>query len=82
MKNQKYAIRLLKIAENSPICQRIPNTYSIKFEKIGFETSLRNNKYAEWSDDEKQTNKRLPSQLIRVLHFFSGIVHETDEFEQ
>ena len=24
MKNQKYEIRLLKIAENNPICQRIP----------------------------------------------------------
>ena len=40
MKNQKYAIRLLKIAENNPICQRIPNTYSIKFENIGFDTFL------------------------------------------
>ena len=31
MKNQKYAIRLLKIAENNPICQRIPSTYTVKF---------------------------------------------------
>ena len=82
MKNQKYAIRLLKIAENNPICQRIPNTYSIKFENIGFDTSLWNNKYAEWNEDEKQTNKRHPSQLIRVLHSVSDIVHKTDEFEQ
>ena len=27
IKNQKYAIRLLMIAENNPIFQRIPNTY-------------------------------------------------------
>ena len=53
MKNQKYAIRLLKIAENNPICKRIPNTYSIKYEKVGFDTSLWNNKYAEWNEDEK-----------------------------
>ena len=82
MKNQKYAIRLLKIAENNPIYQRIPNTYSIKFENIGFDTSLWNNKYAEWNEDEKQTNKRHPSQLIRVLHSVSDIVHKTDKFEQ
>ena len=82
MKNQKYAIRLLKIAENNPICQRIPNKYSIKFENIGFDTSLWNNKYAEWNEDEKQTNKRHPSQLIRVLHSVSDIVHKTDEFEK
>ena len=40
MKNKKYRIRLLKIAENNPIFQKIPNTYSVKFEKIGFDTSL------------------------------------------
>ena len=40
IKNQKYTIRLLKIAENNPICQRTPNTYSIKFENIGFDTNL------------------------------------------
>ena len=82
MKNQKYAIRLLKIAENNPICQIIPNTYSIKYENIGFDISLWNNKYAEWKEDEKQTNIRRPSQLIRVLHSISDIVHKTDEFEQ
>ena len=43
---------------------------------------LWNNKYAEWNEDEKQTNKRHPSQLIRVLHSVSVIVHKTDEFEQ
>ena len=31
---------------------------------------------------QKQTNKRYPSQLIRVLHSLSHIVHKTDEFEQ
>ena len=72
----------MKIAENNPICQRIPNTYSIKYENIGFDTSLWNNKYAEWNEDQKQTNKRHPSQLIRVLHSVSDIVHGTDEFEQ
>ena len=36
MKDQKYAILLLKIAENNPICQRIPNTYSIKIRKYRF----------------------------------------------
>ena len=82
MKNQEYAIRLLKIAENNRICQRIPNTYSMKFENIGFDTSLWNNKYAEWNEDEKKTNKRHSSQLIRVLHSVSDIVHKTDEFEQ
>ena len=82
MKNQKYAIRLLKIAENNPICQRIPNTYSIKFENIGFDTSLWNNKYAKWKEDEKQTNKRHPSQLISVLDSVSVIVHKTDKVEQ
>ena len=74
-------LRLLKIAENNPICQRIPNTYSIKYENIGFDTSLWNNKYAEWNEDEKQTNKRHPSQLICVLHSVSDIVYKTDEFE-
>ena len=37
---------------------------------------------AEWNEDEKQTNKRHPSQLIRVLHSVFEIVHKTDEFEQ
>ena len=81
MKNQKYAIRLLKIAENYPICQRIPSTYSVKFENIGFDTSLRNNRYAEWNEDEKKSSKPHPSQLIRILHSVSNIVHKTDEFE-
>ena len=82
MKNKKYAIRLLKIAENNPICQIIPNIYSLKFENIGFDTSLWKNKYAEWNEDEKPTNKRNPSQLICVLHSVSDIVHKTDKFEQ
>ena len=30
----------------------------------------------------KQTNKRHPSQLIRVLQSVSDIVHKTNEFEQ
>ena len=72
----------MKIAENKPICQRIPNTYSINYENIGFDTSLWNNKYAEPNENKKQTNKRHPSQLIRVLHSVSDIAHKTDEFEQ
>ena len=82
IKNKKYAIRLFKIAENNPICQRIPNTYSLKFQNICFNTSLGNNKYAEWNEDEKQTNKRYPCQLICVLHSVSDIVHKTNELEQ
>ena len=81
MKNQKYAIQLLKIAENNPICQRIPSTYSVKFENIGFDTSLWNNRYAEWNEDEKKSSKLHPSQLIRILHSVSDVVHKTDEFE-
>ena len=81
MKNQKYAIRLLKIAENNPICQRIPSFYTVKFENVGFDTSLWNNRYAEWNEDEKKSNKPHPSQLIRILHSVSDIVHKTDEFE-
>ena len=54
----------------------------MKFENIGFDTSLWNNKYAEWNEDEKQTNKRYPSKLIRVLHSVSDIVPKTDKFEQ
>ena len=82
MKNLKYAIRLLKIAENNSICQRIPKIYSIKFENIGFDTSLRNNKYVEWNEVEKQTINRHTCQLIPVLHSVSEIVHKTYKFGQ
>ena len=82
MKNRKYAIRILKIAKNNPFCQRIPNKYLIKFENISFDTSLGNNKYAKWNEDVKQTNKRITSKLIRVLHSVSDIVPKTDEFKK
>ena len=53
----------------------------MKFENIGFDTSLWNNRYAEWNEDEKKSSKPHPSQLIRILHSVSDIVHKTDEFE-
>ena len=53
----------------------------MKFEIIGFDTSLWNNRYAKWNEDEKKSSKPHPSQLIRILHSVSDIVHKTDEFE-
>ena len=53
----------------------------MKFENIGFDTSLWNNRYAEWNEDEKKSIKAHPSQLIRILYSVSDIVRKTDEFE-